>query len=108
MDAKTLEKMTVVKLREEAMKFDDISGVHGMHKAELISALKEKFGIVEDKTDSELLVEQKHAIKQKIQQLKAEKDQAIEAKDEKKTVLIRRRLRRQRRLLKKVLTKTAA
>jgi hypothetical protein len=108
MDAKTLEKMTVVKLREEAMKFDDIAGVHGMHKDELVSVLKEKFGIVEDKTASELLIEQKHAIKKKIQQLKVEKDQAIEAKDEKKTALVRRRLRRQRRLLKKVLTKAAA
>lgn len=108
MDAKTLEKMTVVKLREEAMKFDDITGVHGMHKDELISALKEKFGIVEEKAASELLSERKHAIKKKIQQLKAEKAQAIEAKDEKKTTLVRRRLRQQRRLLKKVLIKATA
>ena len=108
MNAKTLEKMTVVKLREEAMKFDDISGVHGMHKDELISVLKEKFGIAEDKTASELLIEQKHALKKKIAQLKIEKAQAIEAKDEKKAALARRRLRRQRRILKKTLIKTAA
>ncbi len=108
MNAKTLEKMTVVKLRDEAMKFDDISGVHGMDKAELISVLKVKFGIAEDKTANELLLEQKHALKKKIAQLKVEKAQALEAKDEKKTVLARRRLRRQRRILKKVLVKTAA
>jgi hypothetical protein len=108
MDAKTLEKMTVVKLREEAMKYDDIAGVHGMHKDELVSVLKEKFGIVDDKTENELLVERKHALKKKIQQLKVEKDQALDAHDEEKTALIRRRLRRQRRILKKVIAKTAA
>lgn len=108
MDAKTLEKMTVVKLRDEAMKFDDITGVHGMRKDELISVLKEKYGISEEKTANELLIERKHAIKKKIQQLKAEKAQALEEKNEKKTALVRRRLRRQRRILKKVLAKTAA
>ncbi len=108
MNAKTLEKMTIVKLREEAMKFDDISGVHGMDKHELLSILKEKYDIVEDKSAGELLVERKHALKKKIAQLKIKKAQAIEAKDEKKTVLIRRRLRRQRRILKKVLAKAAA
>lgn len=108
MDAKTLEKMTVVKLRDEAMKFGDITGVHGMRKDELISVLKEKYGISEEKTANELLIERKHAIKKKIQQLKAEKAQALEEKNEKKTALVRRRLRRQRRILKKVLAKTAA
>jgi xylose isomerase len=108
MDAKTLEKMTVVKLREEAMKFDDIVGAHGMDKDELLVALKEKYGIHEDRTESELLIERKHAMKKKIAQLKAEKAAAIEAKDAEKTALIRRRLRRQRRNLKKVLVKAGA
>ena len=40
MDAKTLSKMTVSKLRDEAMKFDDLVGVHGMEKPELIEILK--------------------------------------------------------------------
>ncbi len=40
MDAKTLEKMTVPKLREEARKFEDIVGVHGMNKEQLLVALK--------------------------------------------------------------------
>ena len=104
MDAKTLQKMTVVKLREEALKFPEITGVHGMHKEELLPILKEKYGIAEDQTESEVLAERKHALKKKIRQLKAEKAQALEAKDAKKTALLRRRLRRQRRVLKKVVT----
>lgn len=108
MDAKTLEKMTVVKLRDEAMKFDDIVGAHGMEKDELISVLKEKYGIHEDKSASELLIERKHALKKKIQQLKAEKAAALAANDQQKAALLRRRLRRQRRVLKKVATKASA
>ena len=108
MNAKTLEKMTVVKLRDEAMKFDDIAGVHGMDKHKLIDILKEKYGIANKKSAGELLVERKHALKKKIAQLKLEKAKALEAKDEKKTALVRRRLRRQRRILKKVLAKAAA
>jgi hypothetical protein len=108
MDAKTLEKMTVIKLREEALKFEDISGVHGMRKAELIAVLKQKYGIVEEKRAIESLAEKKHALKKKIRQLKAEKEQALTDKDKKKAALLRERLRRQRRILKKVIRKAQA
>ena len=39
MDLKTLERMTVVKLREEALKVPELSGVRGMSKEELVRAL---------------------------------------------------------------------
>ena len=105
MDAKTLEKMTVPKLREEARKFEDITGIHGMNKAQLIAVLKEKYEIVEKKTESEVLTERKHALKKKIKQLKAEKEQALSDKDKEKLALLQRRLRRQRRVLRKVVKK---
>jgi hypothetical protein len=108
MDAKTLNKMTVVKLREEALKFGDITGVHGMKKAQLLEVLREKYGIVEGHDESEVLSERKHAIKQKIKQLKKEKAQALADKDKEKTALLQRRLRRQRRVLKKVIAKVEA
>ena len=108
MDAKTLNKMTVVKLREEALKFGDITGVHGMKKAQLLEVLKEKYGIVEEHDESEILSARKHAIKQKIKQLKKEKAQALADKDKEKTALLQRRLRRQRRVLKKVVAKAEA
>jgi hypothetical protein len=108
MDAKTLEKMTVVKLREEAMKFDDMVGAHGMDKHELVQVLKVKFGIHEEKTASELLIERKHALKKKIAQLKAEKAALVGTNDKKHAALLRRRLRRQRRILKKVAGKAVS
>lgn len=45
---KKLEKMTIKELREIALKIPEISGVHGMNKEELISALKRVYGIKEE------------------------------------------------------------
>lgn len=98
MDAKTLEKMTVIKLREEAHKFPDIVGAHGMNKAHLLTLLKQKYGITEVKSHDEILTERKHALKKKILQLKAAR---AEEKDPKKLALLQRRLRQQRHLLNK-------
>lgn len=44
---KKLEKMTIKELRELALQIPEISGVHGMNKEELISALKKVYGIEE-------------------------------------------------------------
>ncbi len=108
MDAKTLEKMTLPKLRDEALKFDDLTGVHGMDKDQLLDILKDKYGVADHHTESDALKARKRRIKQKIKQLKAQKAQAIEEKDQEKTAFLRRRLRRQRRILKKVETKAQA
>ncbi len=45
---KKLEKMTIKELREIALQIPEISGVHGMNKEELISALKKVYGIKEE------------------------------------------------------------
>ena len=108
MDAKTLSKMTVSKLRDEALKFDDLKGVHGMHKPELIEILKEKYGIVEERTESEILIEQKHALKEKIRKLKVEKEQAIANQDSPKVAILRKRLHSHRRRLKKLVKQVHA
>ena len=108
MDAKTLSKMTVSKLREEALKFDDLEGVHGMEKPQLIEILKEKYGIVEEHLESESLINKKHALKEKIRKLKVEKEQAIANKDFQKASLLRKRLHSQRRRLKKLVKQVNA
>ncbi len=102
MDANTLSHMTVTKLRDEALKFGDISGVHGMDKPELLKILKAKYGIIEKKTESEDLTEKKHKIKEDIRKLKAEKEEAFANKDKAKVAFLQKRLHQQRRLLKKV------
>lgn len=45
---KPLEKMTAKELREVALEIDGIVGVHSMNKPELVAALKEAKGIVDD------------------------------------------------------------
>ena len=42
MTLQELQKMTVVKLRQEAMQHGGINGVSGMSKAELVEALAER------------------------------------------------------------------
>ena len=108
MDAKTLEKMTVSKLRDEALKFGDLVGVHGMDKPTLLKILKQKHGIADHRTESEILVERKHELKKKIRQLKAEKAQAVEAKDREKAALLQRRLHQKRHALSKIVKQVKA
>ncbi len=89
---KPLEKMTVKDLRDIAKEIPEISGVHGMNKAELLSGIKKARGIVEapgKKTDSAV-----RDIKKKISALKSEKEKAAEANDKKKTTIYRRRISR--------------
>ena len=42
MDWKDLERMTVLKLREEALKYPQIEGVHGKHKEQLMDEIAGK------------------------------------------------------------------
>ena len=45
MEWKDLEKMTVLKLREEALKFPEIRGVHGKNKEQLMDEIANALGI---------------------------------------------------------------
>ena len=45
MDWKDLEKMTVLKLREEALKYPQIEGVHGKNKEQLMHEIAKALGI---------------------------------------------------------------
>jgi hypothetical protein len=46
---KPLDKMTAKELREMTMATGEVVGVHGMNKAELIAAIKQSRGIVDEK-----------------------------------------------------------
>jgi hypothetical protein len=89
---KALEKMTVKDLREMAKDIPQIVGVHGMKKEELIVAIKEAKGIIDEpvkKADASV-----SELKQKIKGLKAQRQAAIEAKDRKKATIYKRRISR--------------
>ncbi|MBW1821349.1 MAG: Rho termination factor N-terminal domain-containing protein [Deltaproteobacteria bacterium] len=89
---KPLEKMTAKELREVGKKIPEITGVHGMNKAELISAINKARGIEEDtrkKSDSSV-----REIKKKIRALKAEREAALTNNGKKMANIYRRRIAR--------------
>jgi hypothetical protein len=87
---KPLEKMTATELREVAKEIPEITGVHGMNKAELISAVKKSRGIAEEpgrKKDSSV-----REIKKQIRELKTRREEALRADDRKMVDIYRRRI----------------
>jgi len=88
---KPLERMTAKELRELALTIPDIIGVHGMNKDELLSAVKEARGIVEEKKQTGANIRE---LKEKIGELKKEKLQAHETGDKKKIEILRRKIGR--------------
>lgn len=87
---KPLEKMTAKELRELGKQLPEISGVYGMNKAELISAIKKARGIIEDtKATPDASVRE---IKKKIQSIKASRENAVNDNDKKMADIYRRRI----------------
>lgn len=99
---KPLDKMTVTELREIAMEIPGITGVHAMKKPELLSAIKEARGIVDEprkKTGppSPKVKIPKATLKAMIRDIKTKHRQALESKDK----VMAQRYRRQISRLKK-------
>jgi hypothetical protein len=89
---KALEKMTVKDLREMALNIPEIVGVHGMKKEELIAAIKQAKGIVDEtvkKSDASI-----RDLKHQIKGYKAQRRAALEAKDRKMATIYKRRISR--------------
>ena len=126
---KPLEKMTVKALREMAKEIPEISGVHGMKKEELIVAINEVRGVKEETIKEETAEAEtvkaetvkadkssktkpapkkaganRGAIKTQIKALKAQRRDALEARDRKMATVYKRRISR----LKKKSRKAAA
>jgi len=105
---KPIDKMTAKELREIALKIPDITGVHAMKKAELLKVVKEARGITEEapaKKRKERVSKEAVSVKelkQKIIQLKGEKEAAREARDKKKINMFRRRINRLKKRSRKV------
>jgi len=88
---KPLEKMTAKELREVALTIPDITGVHGMNKDELLSAVKEARGIVEEKKQTGANIRE---LKEKIAEIKKKKLQAHETGDKRRIEILRRKISR--------------
>ncbi len=87
---KSLEKMTAKELREAGLALGSISGVHAMNKAELIAAIKEAKGIVDDASKKKSV--DVRSLKEKIQALKDKKLQAKESGNSKLVDSLRKRI----------------
>ncbi len=100
MNARDLEKMTTPKLREEALKIEGLTGVHGMNKEELIRALKAHYGI-KDASSSKGPSATRREIKGKIRELKGARLRAAQSGDRKRATILRKRVRRLKRRLRR-------
>ncbi len=97
---KPLDKMTVKELREVALELPEITGVHGMNKAELLSKIKEVKGIAEEpiqKTSATV-----SQIKNQIKEFKTKRAAALQEKDAKMAAIYRRRISRLKKKSRKV------
>src|SRR5438093_13107032 len=93
MEWKDLEKMTVLKLREEALKFPEIEGVHGKNKEQLMDELAKSLGIEKPHLHfAEKIVHTKSDLKHKIKELQTERDKVIQAYDHNKWHEVRRQV----------------
>ena len=97
-----LEKMTVVKLREDAHE-KGMKGVHGMNKDELVSGLAELLGIEKPHEElAEEVVHDKSDLKKRVQELKLERAKYLEAHDHKGLKDVRRQIHGLKRKIRKM------
>lgn len=92
--AKPLEKMTAKELREAALEIDGIVGVHGMNKPELIEAIKDAKGIVDEPGSKKVDTGAIRKTKAKIRELREVQEKAREAGDKKQVDVTRKRISR--------------
>ena len=108
MEWKDLEKMTVLKLREEALKFPQIEGVHGKHKEQLMDEIAKALGIEKPHSHfSDNVVHTKSDLKHKIQELKVEKEKLVLAHDHKKLHDVRREIHELKHTIRRIEAKSA-
>lgn len=106
MNLEELQRLTVVKLREEALKHDGIAGVNGMNKEQLIQALAPIFNIdleAEARALRERLAASKGGLKKEIAKYKGERDHALEDHDLESVAQARKQIKKRKRALRKML-----
>jgi len=86
---KPLEKMTATELRKYALDLGEISGVHGMNKEELLTAIKEVKGLKDEGKAAKAV--NVRDLKEQAQALRAKKLEAIGAGATRKQIDILRK-----------------
>jgi hypothetical protein len=108
MEWKDLEKMTVVKLREEALKFPQIEGVHGKNKERLMDELSVILGIEKPHVQfAEQVIHTKTELKHKIHDLKVEREKLLAKHDQKQLHDVRRQIHELKHTIRKIEARAA-
>jgi hypothetical protein len=108
MEWKDLEKMTVVKLREEALKFPQIEGVHGKTKERLMDELAAILAIDKPHTRfDDTVVHTKSDLKHKIHDLKVAREKLIATHDYAHLHDVRRQIHELKHTIRKIEAKAA-
>lgn len=94
MEKAEILKLTVPKLREEALKIENIAGVHGMNKVQLIEILFDEHGIAQDAKSKKQFDPE---VKKKMRALQEKKAEANKADDKKQAEIYRKKLHRLKR-----------
>ena len=97
---KPMDKMTVKELREVALDLPEITGVHGMNKADLLAAIKKAKGIedtVVKKTSATV-----GEVKKQIKSFKEKRSSAMKEKNAKMAKIYRRRISRLKKKSRRV------
>ncbi len=90
---KPLERWTIKELREEALKLEDVQGVHGMNKEEIINLLRKAKGI--EAPAARKKTENVRDIKMKVANLRKIRDEERAAGASRKRLnILRRKLSR--------------
>jgi len=92
---KPIDKMTVKELKEVALEIPEITGVHGMNKPDLLSAIKAAKGIAEGKKKKK--TGSIRELKKEIKSLKLKRNESLEAKDSKMATIYRRKIAKMKR-----------
>ena len=108
MEWKDLEKMTVLKLREEALKFPQIESVHGKNKEQLMHEIATQLGIEKPHAHwTDQVVHTKSELKHKIHELKAERNKLVAAHDHARLRDVRRAMHELKHTIRKIEAKAA-
>jgi hypothetical protein len=99
MEFKDLEKMTVTKLREEAAKFEDVKGVSGMKKDQLIDILCQKLDV--HRPEKKVVGVDKTMLKARMRALKVKREQAVAEHDHQLVKDIRARIKVYKRSIRR-------
>jgi len=107
---KPLDKMTSKELREMALEVGGIFGVHAMKKEELIAALRKAKGLPEEEkkkpkpagAKKEKVVVTKAQLKQKVVELRAKREEALQSQNLKLAEILRKRMSRYKKRTRRV------